>query len=71
MYVSMHACMYVFMYELGALSLAQRQNRWLANNREDCGVRAGKLTLQDAGRMRNLRFVIVLLVERSRSTKAK
>ena len=66
----MHVSIYIFI--LGALSLAQRQNRWLASSREDRGVRAGRLKLQNAGRTRNLHaFFIVLLVERSQSTRAK
>ena len=48
--------MYEFKRVLAALSLAQRQNRWLASSKEDHGVRAGKFTLQDVGRKRNLRF---------------
>ena len=43
--------MYVCMYVLGALVLAQRINRWLANCWMDRGGRAGKLEQPNAGRM--------------------
>ena len=64
--------MYVCMYVLGALSLAQRKKRWLASCGEDRGGRAGQLGQQNARRTRNLRvFFIVLLIERRQSTRAQ
>ena len=60
------------MYVLGALSLTQRENRWIASCGEHRGGRAGRLQQQNAGRKRNLRvFFNLFLVARSQSTRNK
>ena len=72
MYVCINACMYVCMYVLGALSLTQRENRWIASCGEHRGGRAGRLQQQNAGRKRNLSvFKNLFLVARSQSTRNK
>ncbi len=53
------------MYVLGALSLAQREKRWIASCGEHRGGRAGKLEQQNAGRTRNLRVLFFLSFCRS------
>ena len=64
--------MYFTMYILGALSLTQCENRWIASCGEDRGGHAGRLQWQNAGRKRNLRvFLNLLLVARSQSTRNK
>ena len=46
--------MYLFMYLLGALVMAQRINRWLTNCWMDREGRAGKLEQPNEGRMGDL-----------------
>ena len=52
--------LYVFIMQLGALTLAQRQNRWIAGCGDDRGGRAGKLKQQNARRTRNLRVSLIV-----------
>ena len=52
--------MYVCLYVLGELALAQRHNRWIAGCGDDRGRRAGKLKQQNARRTRNLRVSLIV-----------
>ena len=51
---------YIYIYILGALTLAQRHNRWIAGCGDDRGGRAGKLKQQNARRTRNLRVSLIV-----------
>ena len=54
----LYSCIYITI--LGALTLAQRHNRWIAGCGDDRGGRAGKLKQQNARRTRNLRVSLIV-----------